>query len=400
MGATKDEKTPIEIHTGLEDVQHGEMYDEDEEVVVGFKTWMAAISGASYVFSGYYTGLMLGNTALIIMTQFGHPELQTWLPNAYAIITAALGGLVGSCSDTVGRKNILLIGLAIACIGDIVVATSQSSGAAIAGAAMSAGIFCNQGNFFSVPAEVLPRRYRGIGATFTVSAGGFGALLSLMFTGATVTNNTGGLSELSGYPLGACIHVTAAALPFFFYRPLESPKEPGVSAWTTLRKKVDWLGAFILAAAIGLFMTGLTMGGESHPWDSAYVIGTLCAGAGLMIVLAIHQIFFNKHGILDHDLWTRNFGVTAFGCFVEGVVFLAILLFFPLETSVLWETRVYYQNARLLAFFAPSAVIAPFVGYYTRHIRDLKNPLLVGWTIVLVGTIILATIGASPCSSR
>lgn len=65
---------------------------------------MAAISGASCVFSGYYTGLMLGNTALIIMTQFGHPELQTWLPNAYAIITAALGGLVGSCSDTVGRK--------------------------------------------------------------------------------------------------------------------------------------------------------------------------------------------------------------------------------------------------------------------------------------------------------
>jgi len=71
------------------------------------------MSGASCVFSGYYTGLMLGNTALVIMTQFGHPELQTWVPNAYAIITAALGGLVGSCSDTVGRKNILLIGLAV-----------------------------------------------------------------------------------------------------------------------------------------------------------------------------------------------------------------------------------------------------------------------------------------------
>ena len=274
-------------------------------------------------------------------------------------------------------------------------ATSQSSGAVVAGAAMSAGIFCNQGNFFSVPAEVLPRRYRGIGATITVSAGGFGALLSLMFTGATVTNNTGGLSWRSGYILGACIHVIAATLLIFFYRPLESPKEPGVSTWAILRKKIDWLGAFILAAAIGLFMTGLTMGGESYAWDSGYVIGTLCAGAGMMIVLAIHQIFFNKHGILDHDLWTRNFGVAAFGCFVEGVVFLSILLFFPLETSILWETRVYYQNARLLAFFATSAVVAPFVGYYTRHTRDLKNPLLAGWTIVLIGMIILATIGAS-----
>lgn len=66
-----------------------------------------------------------------MMTQFKHPELQTWVPNAYAIITAALGGLVGSYSDTIGRKNVLLVGLVIACIGDNVVATAQSSEAVL-----------------------------------------------------------------------------------------------------------------------------------------------------------------------------------------------------------------------------------------------------------------------------
>jgi hypothetical protein len=71
-------------------------------------------------------------------------------------------------------------------------------------------------------------------------------------------------------------------------------------------------------------MVGLTMGGESYPWDSAYVISTLCAGAGTIILVVIHQIFFNKYGILDYDLWTRNFGVTTFGCFVEGAIFLSI----------------------------------------------------------------------------
>lgn len=336
---------------------------------------------------------MLGNTALIITTSFGRPELQTWLPNIYAIITAAVGGLVGSCSDRIGRKNILLGGLAVACLGDIVVASAQNIGSVLVGAAMSSGIFINQGNFFSVPAEVLPRRYRGVGATITVSAGGFGALLSLMFTGVTVTDNTGGLGWRSGYILGACIHGLSAALLIFFYRPLDSPKEPGVSTFAVLRKTVDWVGAAILAAAIGLFMTGLTMGGQSYPWKSAQVLGMLCSGAALMVVLALHQVFINKHGILDRDLWTRNFCVASFGCFVEGVVFLAILLFFPLETSILWETRVYYQNARLLAFFATSAVVAPFVGWYTRATKDLKNPLVVGWTLVLVGLIILTTAG-------
>jgi hypothetical protein len=71
-------------------------------------------------------------------------------------------------------------------------------------------------------------------------------------------------------------------------------------------------------------MVGLTMGGESYPWDSAYVISILCAGAGTMILVVIHQIFFNEYGILDYDLWTRNFGVTAFGCFIEGAIFLSI----------------------------------------------------------------------------
>lgn len=43
----------------------------------------------------------------------------------------------------------------------------------------------------------------------------------------------------------------------------------------------------------------------------------------------------------------------------------------------------------------PGAVVAPLVGYYTRRTRDLKNPLIVGWVLVLIGTIILATIGSS-----
>lgn len=64
-----------------------------------------------------------------------------------------------------------------------------------------------------------------------------------------------------------------------------------------------------------------------------------------------------------------------------------ILLFFTLETSVLWETRVYNQDARLVASFGTSAVVAPFVGFDKRRMRDINNPLLLGCLIVLIGTI-------------
>lgn len=379
--------TSLELKRGS--ISHGQVFDENEEVEVGWRTWMAALSGASCVFSGYYTGLLLGNTAVVVTSAFDHPELATWMPNEFAIILAASGGLVGSCSDKVGRKNILLGGIALAMIGTILIAAAQNIAMVLVGAGMTAGIFANQGNFFSIPAEVLPRRYRGMGATLTVSAGGFGALLGLMFSAATIEST--GLGWRSTWILASCIHGLAMLMLILFYRPLESPKEPGVATWKLLRETIDWVGAFFLAAGLGLIMIGMTMGGTVYPWTSPQVIGVLCGGAGSLIVLAIHQVFFNKHGILDHDLWTRNFCVASFGCFVEGIVFYSILLFFPLMTETLWESRPFYINVRLLAFFVTSAVVAPFVGWYTRWSKDLKYPLLVGWVFVLVGFIILTT---------
>lgn len=380
-------------------ISNGEISDEEYElndsVVVGWRTWMAAVSGCSCVFSGYYTGLLLGGTSGDMMATFGQPNLAIWMPNGFAIVLAALAGLVGSCSDKIGRKPFLIGGVAISTVGHILMAAAPNAGTAILGGCLTSGLFANQGNFFSIPAEVLPRRFRGVGSTMTVSAGGLGATVGFMFSGATIQNNTCGLGWRSTWIMGAALNILAIIFLVLFYRPLESPKEAGVTVWTALRKQVDWIGALLLLVGVGLFMTGLSMGGNTFPWSNGTVIGLLCAGTAVVGVLAVHQIFFNKHGILDHDIWTRNFCVGSFGCFVEGVVFFGLLLFFQLETETLWEDRPFYVNLRLLLFFTTSAVVAPFVGWYTRLTRDLKYPLMAGWTLVTVGFIVLATCDAN-----
>ena len=76
------------------------------------------------------------------------------------------------------------------------------------------------------------------------------------------------------------------------------------------------------------------------------------------------------------------------------MIFFAFLFYFPLETGILWEKRTFYVNARLLAFFATSAFVAPFVGWYTRITKDIKYPLIVGWSLCLVSMIIFACLGA------
>ncbi|KAK0354529.1 hypothetical protein LTR91_005910 [Friedmanniomyces endolithicus] len=383
--------TPDDTQASIAEGQITGEDDDDDEVVVGWRAWMAAISGSSCVYSGYYMGLLLGNTAGFIVKDLGGAEVEGWIPNEYTIITAAIAGLTAGCADHVGRKNVLIGGITVAFVGSVVIAAAQNMASVLVGAAMQAGLFINQGNFFSIPAEVLPRRYRGLGQTVAVSAGALGVLIGFNFSGKTIENDTGGLSWRSTYIMGACNHLLAIVLLFFFYRPLQISGESHASHMEFLRKGVDWLGAFLLAAGMGLFLLGLTLGSTGVSWSSGKVLGTLCGGAAGFLALAIHQIFINKHGILDHDLWTRNFCVASFGCFVEGFVYYAILLFFQQETATLWESRPYLINVRMLAFFVTSGVVAPCVGWYTRRTKDLKYPLIGGWLLVLIGFIILTT---------
>lgn len=192
----------LELRQGS--ISHSRIFDENEEVEVGWRTWMAAFSGASCVFSGYCTGLLLGNKASDVTASFGHPGLATWMSNEFAIVLAASVGLVDSCSDQVGRKNILLAGHTLAMIGTILIAVAQNIAMVLIGAGMTAGIFANQGNFISFPAEVFPHHYRGMGATLIASAGGFGALLGLVFSAAKIEST--GLGWRSTWILASLIH--------------------------------------------------------------------------------------------------------------------------------------------------------------------------------------------------
>jgi len=50
-----------------------------------------------------------------------------------------MGGLTGSCVDHIGRKNVLIGGIAVALIGSIIIAAAQNMAAVLVGSAMQAG---------------------------------------------------------------------------------------------------------------------------------------------------------------------------------------------------------------------------------------------------------------------
>lgn len=56
-------------------------------------------------------------------------------------------------------------------------------------------------------------------------------------------------------------------------------------------KNFDYIGAFLYALGLLLFIMGLSWGGSVHPWKSAAVIVTLLAGVGLLVAFTLWEIY-------------------------------------------------------------------------------------------------------------
>jgi hypothetical protein len=62
----------------------------------------------------------------------------------------------------------------------------------------------------------------------------------------------------------------ALALTVFFYHPVNQYIiEKGKTKWQQV-KSLDWIGVFLFAAGLVLFLLGLSFGGNKYPWFDPY----------------------------------------------------------------------------------------------------------------------------------
>lgn len=79
---------------------------------------------------------------------------------------------------------------------------------------------------------------------------------------------------------------------------------------------IDFVGCVLFAGGILLILVGLTLGGAVYAWDSAPTVATIVVGFGMLIALAVHQIFIKRDGIFRRELFqNRNLALCLFGIF-------------------------------------------------------------------------------------
>ncbi|KAL8280719.1 hypothetical protein RQP46_006723 [Phenoliferia psychrophenolica] len=389
----KEETEHIEQEKGSDSASAE--FADDDAVEVGLRTWMAVFAGCMFPFTGFYIALIGASFTSYVTADLGENSKITWLPNAYELVVFAMAAFLCSIGDVYGRREILLSGLVLCVVGCIVIATATSMNLVIVGSALTAGLFANQGNFYTIPAEVLPKRYRGMGATLGAASGGVGAIVAILLEGAFIRDYPG-RGWRYGFYVGAGFTTLTGVALYFFYTPVHKPTK---TLTYVLTHDIDVVGTALQTGFAIPFLIGLNWGGSAYEWSSPQCLATLSIGGASFIGLIIHQVFIKKDGLFHHDLFEcRNFAISWIGLFIEGIIFLVFLLFYPVMTGVLYETRPFNQSLRVLPFWAAFAVTAPLVGIYSRKTQDLKYPLIIGFTLVTIAAAVLST--CTPSSGK
>jgi EmrB/QacA subfamily drug resistance transporter len=232
-----------------------------------------------------------------------------WVVDAYTLVFAALILAAGSLSDRVGRKGILLVGLAVFAVGSLAGSLCTTPNQLIAARAVmglgAAGIFPATlsliANVFTERAE----RARAIGLWGATT--GVGVATGPIVGGWLLERFWWGSVFLFMVPIA----VVVAALVAWVVPTSKDPTAP----------PLDWRGLILSSVAMGTLVLGIIQA-PNWGWGSARTVGTLVLGV-LLLALFVNVERRMERPMLDVTLFRNPRFTAASGSIAIGFFTLA-----------------------------------------------------------------------------
>ena len=260
-----------------------------------------------------------------------------WAINSYTLVFAGLLFTFGVVGDRIGRKRVLIIGLALFGIGSLLSAYSHSPDQLIAArAAMGLGGAAVMPQTLSIIANVFEPHERAKAIGIWTAAVGIGVAIGPVLGGLLLTRFWWGSVFLINVPVTIVGAVAALILV-----PESRNPSPG---------RIDYLG--VLASVLGLVLVvfGVVQGGDGVSWLSAGVLGPLLGGLAVLALFVWHESRI-EHPSLDVRLFKNRTLSASVGSIA--------LLFFGMG-GVYFFTSFYLQNVRGYSPLEAGALAVPF----------------------------------------
>jgi len=223
--------------------------------------WVAEVTGS------FETAMILAALKKLI-EDFGDPATVGWLITGYLIVGAAIAAVVGRIGDMFGRRQTLIVVLAIGAIGSLISATSDSFAVLLAGRLMQGVTGAILPLCIGLVHENMPKDRAPMAIGLMISGASIGTAAGLVVGGMIVDQfSWHGIFFASA---GLCVTAAAAALAFV-------PQSPRLPAGPP----VDWLAGLAFAPGVALVLVYFSTG-KDRGWANGWSLGALCAGLGLI----------------------------------------------------------------------------------------------------------------------
>jgi DHA2 family multidrug resistance protein-like MFS transporter len=285
-----------------------------------------------------------------------------WAINSYTLVFAGLLFTAGILGDRLGRKRVLLTGMALFGLASLASAYAQSPAQLIgARALMGIGGAAILPVTLSIIANVFDPRERAKAIGFWAGAVGLAVAIGPVVGGALLEHFWWGSVFLINVPI-----VLAGIVGMVLLVPESRDPSPG---------RIDLPGVLLSIAGLATFVYGIITGGQSGDWGQVKVWGSVLAGAAVLAAFVWYEAR-TEHPALD----VRLFRDPRFSAAVAavGLVFFAAMgtMFFsafylqlvrgysPLQTGLLFLPFAAAQlvfaprSAAMVHRYGPKAVCA------------------------------------------
>jgi EmrB/QacA subfamily drug resistance transporter len=290
-----------------------------------------------------------------------------WAINSYTLVFAGLLFTFGVIGDRVGRKRMLMVGLALFGLGSLLSAYSHSPDQLVAArAVMGLGGAAVMPQTLSIISNVFEPRERARAIGIWASAVGIGVAIGPVLGGALLAHFWWGSVFLINVPVTVIGAVAVLALV-----PESRNPVPG---------KVDYGGVLGSVVGLVLLVYGIVQGGDTGSWVRGDVLIPVIAGLGVLALFGWYETRIS-HPALDVRLFRDRR--------LSGSVAVIALLFFCMG-GVYFFISFYLQNVRGYSPLDAGLLAVPFaVGQFIMSPRSAALTSRFGVRAVAGGGLLL-----------
>jgi len=310
----------------------------------------------------------------------GVTSLQ-WVVNGYALTFASFMLAAGMLGDILGRKRIMLAGVAIFCAGSVVCALASNVDWLIAGrVVMGVGAAASEPGTLSIIRHVYPdRETRADALGVWAAVSGLALALGPVIAGALVGYSSWRTIFWFNLGFGAVAFLLAAV-----FVP-ESADRQG--------RRIDYAGFLFGAAFLACLSFGVIQGEDwGYTAPSIVALFIVCALSGIAFVVVERRV---KSPMLDLDLFRRPpFTGSNFVAFVAYFGTFSIFFFTALYLQVVVNVSAYQTAIDFLPMAAGLIIVSALTGPLVARVGP-RGPMTVG-CLLAGGGILLASAVLGP----